>query len=107
MTFLLMELLPICGPGTISRRSHHLKKNLNDNQGQKWLPAGYHWRSILGFDGIEDHGTAPVPITGEDVVHWASVREASKADGTTPLSSDPAREYGIKKLSGLYQLPYW
>jgi hypothetical protein len=38
---------------------------------------------------------------------WDSVREAWKADGGTPLHSDPDRQYGIKKISGLYQLWYW
>jgi hypothetical protein len=35
---------PICGPCTISRRSVVLKKNLNDNQGCRWLPRDHHWR---------------------------------------------------------------
>jgi hypothetical protein len=98
---------PICGPGTISRRSAALKKNLNDNQHRRWLPAEHPWRESLGFDGKEESREPPIRVTGEDVLRWGAVREAWKEDGGSPLNADPARQYGIKKVSGLYQLWYW
>jgi hypothetical protein len=62
---------------------------------------------MLGFDGREEHQEPPLPVTREDVVRWGRLREAWQEDGGTPLTSDPMRQYGIKKVSGLYQLPYW
>jgi hypothetical protein len=98
---------PMCGPGTISRRSVALKKNLNDNQARRWLPSDHHWRSSLGFDGKEEFRCPPDLVSGEDVLCWGQVREAWKEDGGAPAGSDPVRQYGIKKVSELYQLPYW
>jgi hypothetical protein len=98
---------PICGPGTISRRSMALKKNLNDNQHRRWLPPGHHWRESLGFDGKEEWEACPLRVTGEDTLRWGAVREAWKEDGGTPQHADPTRQYGIKKVSGLYRLWYW
>ena len=98
---------PICGPGTISRRSVALKKNLNDNQHRRWLPPEHPWRESLGFDGKEERETCPVRVTGEDILRWGAVREAWQEDGGTPQHADPARQYGIKKVSGLYRLWYW
>jgi hypothetical protein len=97
---------PICGPGTISRRSAALKFFFNDNQARRWLPPDHPWRRAAGFDGSEEIRAAPIPVTGEDVVCWGRVREAWREDGGTPLSSDPARQYGIKKVNKLYQLIY-
>jgi hypothetical protein len=62
---------------------------------------------MLGFDGEEDHEGPLTAVTGEDIVRWGAVKEAWKADGGTPLNIDPVRQYGIKKVSGLYQLWYW
>jgi hypothetical protein len=63
--------------------------------------------SLETVDGKEEVRLSPLPITGEDVVRWGRVREAWREDGDTPLVLDPVRQYGIKKVSGLYQLPYW
>jgi hypothetical protein len=91
----------ICGPGTISRRSVQLKKNLNDNQVRKWLPPEHPWRCTHGFDGEVEHGGAPLLVTGEDILRWGAVRDVWKP-GWGNFKCDPARQYGIKKIFGLY-----
>jgi hypothetical protein len=74
-----------------------LKKNLNDNQGRRWLSHDHHWKTALGFDGLAETRAPPIPVTGEDIVRWGRLREAWQEDSETPLTSNPARRYGIKR----------
>jgi hypothetical protein len=69
---------PICGPGTISRRSAALKKNVNDNQHRRWLPPGHHWRQSSGFDRKEEHEDCPIRVTGEDVLRCGAMERLGK-----------------------------
>jgi hypothetical protein len=38
---------------------------------------------------------------------WGRMREDFMNDGGTPAHADPARVYGIKRVSSLATLPYW
>jgi hypothetical protein len=67
-----------------------LKKNLNDNQGCRWLPPDHHWRRTQGFDSIEEMQEPPIPVTGEDVVRWGCVQEAWQEDGPPDIRSRAA-----------------
>ena len=99
---------PCCGPETESRRSAALSKNVYlGYQYRRFLPLDHPWRFLMIFNGEVELRPAPPVVTGEDVIRWGKIREAWIEDGATPTATDPARSYGIKRVSSLYQLPYW
>ena len=100
---------PICGPNTISRRSRALKKNLFNNQARRFLPPGHRDRTsnVDDFDGRPELRPRPPPVTSEQVIRWGTLRQGWLQRGGTPKCDDPARTYGLKRVSALFQLPYW
>lgn len=100
---------PICGHGTISRRSAALKKNVYDKQHRRWLPPEHPYRLgiVGGYAGPPEHRGPPPMRTAADVLQWGHLREEFLRAGGTPKSADPAQIYGIKRVPSLYQLPYW
>ena len=99
---------PICGKNTISRRSNALKKNVYDSQYRRWLPAGHHWRTnTTSFNGAVEHRGPPEPIQVAEILRWGNLRDAFTLRGGIPRAEDPAREFGIKRVSALFSLPYW
>ena len=100
---------PICGPGTISRRSRALKKNIYNNQARRFLPEGHRDRTstIDDFDGRQELRSRPKPVTPDEVIRWGTLRQGWIQRGATPKCDDRARIYGIKRVSALFQLPYW
>ena len=99
---------PVCGKNTISRRSVALKKQVYDNQYRRWLPSGHPWRTNReDFDGNDELRGPPDPITAEDVQRWGRLRQDYVLRGGAPASEDLARQYGVKRISSLFSLPYW
>ena len=99
---------PVCGPNTISRRSLPLHKNVYDNQYRRYLPMDHPWRrSRPEWGGVEELRGPPGKVTATDIQHWGHLRERWVAEGSTPAAEDPARLFGIKRVSALFQLPYW
>ena len=99
---------PICGSNTISRRSLSLRKNVYDDQHRRFLPLDHPWRAARPeFDNAAERRGPPLKMTAEEVVRWGQLRESWVELGAGPAASDPARESGIKRLSALFQLPYW
>ena len=99
---------PICGENTISRRSLALRKNVYDDQYRRFLPCGHPWRlPCPEFDGIGEQRGPPPKATAADIIQHGQLRESWVQLGSTPASSDPARRFGIKRVSGLFDLPYW
>ena len=99
---------PICGENTISRRSLALHKNVYDNQYRRFLPCGHPWWSATHeFDGVAEHRPAPDKVTASDIIRWGALPQSWVQVGATPASSDPARRFGIKRVSSLFELPYW
>ena len=99
---------PICAKNTISRRSSALKKSVYDNQHRRWLPPRHPWRTNrTAFDGEDELRSPPEPITVEETMRWGRLRESFVLRGSSPKSEDPAREYGVKRVSCLFALPYW
>lgn len=99
---------PICGKNTISRRSVALKKNVYDSQYRRWLPEGHPWRTNgAAFNGEVELRGPPEPIQVAEILRWGQLREAFTLRGGIPKVEDPARTFGIKRVSALYSLPYW
>jgi hypothetical protein len=98
-----------CGPYTKSRRYYHLKKNVMDDQHRVFLNADHElWRNSVDFRGREEHNACPPDITGEDILRWGLQREASYRNGpTTETPTDPVHLHGVKRVSVLFQVPYW
>ena len=99
---------PICGSNTISRRSLSLRKNVYDDQHRCFLPVDHPWRAARPeFNNAVENRGPPPKRTAADVIRWGRLRESWVQLRVGPASSDPARESGIKRLSSLYDLPYW
>lgn len=99
---------PICGPGTISRRSLALHKNVYDDQYRRFLPCGHPWRMArTEFSGVAEHRNPPPKVTSSDILPWGQFRESWLHIGGGPAHTDPVRTYGVKRISALFELPYW
>lgn len=98
---------PVCGPSTQSRRSNTLKKCIYDDQHRKWLPPDHPYCFNLAFNGSVELREPPRRLTGEEIVAFGRLRETFIANGGTPKRDDPARVYGINRVSSLFRLPYW
>ena len=99
---------PVCGPNTISRRSFSLHKNVYDNQYRRFLPEDHPWRRPCPEFGMREETRPPPPkVTAAEILRWGHSRECWKRAGEGPASSDPARVHGIKRISSLFELPYW
>ena len=100
---------PICGPNTISRRSKALKKNCFDCQARRFLPPRHPRRTSEAekYNGIPELRPKPPPVTADEVLRWGGLRQGWVERGAAPKADDPARRFGIKRISSLFQLPYW
>ena len=100
---------PVCGPRTISRRSKILRKNVYCNCHRRYLPVDHYFRGAdAAFDGIPCPELAEEPLTGNQTIRRGRQSEVYVEGGGTEKDSDfPAKEHGVKRVSALYQLPYW
>ena len=99
---------PICGPNTVSRRSLSLHKNVYDAQYRQFLPAAHPWRLARPeFNGVAEHRCPIRRVSSADILHWGQLRESWIQVGGAPAHSDPARQFGIKRVSALFELDYW
>ena len=100
---------PCCGEQTCSRRSVALKKNVYScYQYRRWLSPNHPLREdTVHFGGaVENRGT-PIRPSGATTIRHGRLRQTFLYNGGTPKSSDPARRFGVNRVSVLYQLPYW
>ena len=98
---------PVCGEGFRSRRSKALHKNEYCDCARRWLSVNHPLRSdSVNFTNPE-HRPPPQLVTGEQFLQWGREREQWLRDYGAPSRNDPVRKYGIKRVSALYQLPYW
>jgi hypothetical protein len=58
------------------------------------------------FEGGRELGEQPSEVSVEDQLHWTKLREAFRRSGGRPRKNDPVREFGMKRTSGLFRLPY-
>lgn len=98
---------PICGPNTKARYSSALHKCVYDNQHCMWLPPNHPYRSSTAFDGLTENKGNPTRMSGEDTIYHGRMRETFVANGGAPAREDPARVYGINRVSALFRLSYW
>ena len=100
---------PCCGEHTTSRRSVALKKNVYScYQYRIWLNPSHPLRvDSVNFGGVPDHSPSPSRPTGPLTIRHGRLRQTFLYNGGTPKNSDPARKFGVNRVSILYQLPYW
>ena len=100
---------PVCGPQTISRRSRILQKNVYCNCHRRYLPEDHYFRAAdAAFDGEANHDIAEEPLTGNQTIRRGRESEAYLDGGGMERDAEfPAKVHGVKRVSALYQLPYW
>ena len=99
----------VCGPHTISRRSKILRKNVYCNCHRRYLQEDhYFWGAAATFDGEASHETMAEPLTRNQTIRRGYQSQAYIDGGGTEKDDEfPAKEHGVKRVSALYQLPYW
>ena len=100
---------PVCGPHTVSRRSNVLRKNVYCPCHRRYLHEEHYFRAAdAAFDNQSEHETEEEPLSGNQTIRRGSESEAYiHAGGTEKDEEFPAKEHGVKRVSALYQLPYW
>ena len=100
---------PVCGPHTVSRRSKILRKNVYCNCHRRYLPQDHYFRGAdAAFDGEACHEQSEEPLTGNQTIRRGYQSEAYIDAGGTEKDADfPGKVHGVKRVSALYQLPYW
>ena len=100
---------PVCGPHTISRRSKILRKNVYCNCHRRYLPPDHYFRGAdAAFDGEACHEVEVGPLTGNQTIRRGAQSEAYLDGGGTEKDAEfPGKVHGVKRVSALYQLPYW
>ena len=67
----------------------------------------HHMRfDVEQFGEVEDR-VAPTPVTGNTALAFGIERMRWLREEGTPAEQDPVRRNGIKRVSGLFRLPYW
>ena len=100
---------PVCGPHTVSRRSRILQKNLYCNCHRRYLPQDHYFRAAdAAFDGEANMDIEQEPLTGNLTIRRGRESEAYIDGGGLEKDAEfPAKVHGVKRVSALYQLPYW
>ena len=100
---------PVCGPHTVSRRSKILRKNVYCNCHRRYLPHDHHYRGAhAAFDGVPCEEMEEAPLTGNQTIRRGYQSDAYIDGGGTEKDAEfPGKEHGVKRVSALYQLPYW
>ncbi|KAL4035189.1 hypothetical protein IC575_003870 [Cucumis melo] len=98
---------PICGEETSSIRLPHGKKNAYMGH-RKYLPRHHPYRrQKKAFDGNQEHGTPPLPLSGEII--YNRLKDKTFPCGkrsTRRLNEDISNDYW-KRISAFYELTYW
>ncbi|KAA0040643.1 transposase [Cucumis melo var. makuwa] len=98
---------PICGEETSSIRLPYGKKNAYMGH-RKYLPRHHPYRrQEKAFDGNQEHGTPPLPLSGETI--YNKLKDKTFPCGkrsTRRLNEDISNEYW-KRISAFYELAYW
>ncbi|KAL4033416.1 hypothetical protein IC575_006503 [Cucumis melo] len=97
---------PICGEETSSIRLPHEKKNAYMGH-RKYLPRHHPYRrQKKAFDGNHEHGTPPLPLSGETI--YNRLKDKTFPCGkrsTRRLNEDISNDYW-KRISTFYELTY-
>ena len=100
---------PVCGPHTISRRSALLRKNIYCNCHRRYLPQDHYFRAAgAAFDNEAMAEIEEQPLTGNQTIRRGKESEGYIEGGGTEKDNEfLAKVHGVKRVSALYQLPYW
>ncbi|KAL3698568.1 hypothetical protein R1sor_012644 [Riccia sorocarpa] len=99
----------VCGPRVTSEYSLHLHKHIFYGH-RKWLPAdsGYRDRRYGLGSRSREQELSPTPVIAEEILEWAELKQQYDESGGRALTADdPYKQYGVKRKSILYELPYW
>ena len=99
---------PICGEGTYAEHSKEANKTLFLGH-RRWLNRNHRWRAArAAFNGQQNYDPPPPRQSGITVVQRGAWRESYLQCGGRPNSKDdPVKKTGVKRISILFQLPYW
>ena len=99
---------PVCGEGTVAEYSKQANKTVFLGH-RRWLRRNHRWRSArAAFNGHVNFGDAPPRQTGLTVIQRGASRAAFLELGGRPNSKhDPVKRTGVKRISILFNLPYW
>ena len=75
---------------------------------RRYLPRHHPYRRNKRFNGQTECRPKPPIVSGVDVIRYAAWRQSyldldSREDG----KHDPVHTIGVKRLSALFELPYW
>jgi hypothetical protein len=100
---------PVCGPHTTSWRSAILRKNVYCKCHRRYLRVDHYFRGAdAAFDNEANAEIEEPPLTGNQTIRRGRQSEAYIDSGGTEKDNEyPAKEHGVKRVSALYQLPYW
>ena len=99
---------PICVSRTYAIHSTVLKKMLYLGN-RRWLPADHRFRRArVAFNGNSEMRASPIRPSGHDILRMGEERAAYLGSGgRQDGEEDPVKQHGVKRVSVLYQLPYW
>ena len=108
---------PCCGPDTDGRsaktgdlRTDRSTKGSKIVYGgiRRYLARHHPYRRNMRFNGERETRTRPQTVSGSDVIKYAAWRQSYlDLGGTKGAKSDPVHSTGVKRLSALFELPYW
>ena len=99
---------PICGEETFVDHSMEARKTVFLGN-MRWLKEDHHWRaSRAAFDGLPNHDPTPPRQSGVTIQLRGAWLESFLQLGGRPNSRyDPVKTTGVRRISVLYELPYW
>ena len=99
---------PVCGEGTFAEHSAQAHKTVFLGH-RRWLRPTHRWRGArAAFNGQSNYDPAPPRQCGLTVLQRGGWRESFLQCGGRPnLNADPVKKTGVKRISVLFQLPYW
>jgi len=76
---------------------------------RRWLVPEHRFRRArVAFDGNSEMRPPPGRPSGHDILHMGEERVAYiDSGGRQDREDDPVKQHGVKKVSALYELPYW
>ena len=76
---------------------------------RRYLPEDHYFRAAdAAFDGEANHEMESEPLTGNQTIRRGYESEAYIDGGGMEKDEEfPAKVHGVKRVSALYELPYW
>ena len=99
---------PVCGEGTFAEHSAQADKTVYLGN-RRFLQQNHRWRAArAAFSGHPNHDAPPPQQDGKTIVRRGAWRESYlQCGGRKNSEHDPVKSTGVKRVSILFQLPYW